>query len=407
MKILSILFMIFITSINLFAIDTNNKYYKNTNIVEINYGAANDSLEGLHDQNNKHLIYINSYNDILFNKYFSITSTINYTNISSKYSYTYDKKYKSEEYFEISELVANIYLTTDDIISAGIFSFKEGAFSEHSRIGAKQSDALMTMYYLVMPGVFYTHHFNSDHKIQIGYAVRNNNLQVEEDRYEHSSDGSDIAFLFTSSTIGKHTIKLNTSYSNVYYGKVGLDSKQDKDDSHKIIKMTMVGIGYEYDDREYTGNLLYSILAYSHTDTDSRKISPTGNTLNNNMLGVNKSFNFSEEKNKNGYSILLGAKKDFDRNLFGLDTYIGAEYFYASKNWLSYTTDQSNSNAYSWGNLGHSYYTYAGVSITPKCKISLNYRYNKYNHKKIPGGTETEITNINLNTMFLRLNYLF
>lgn len=391
MKILLILLI--------FVLQLHSIELKNLNAIEAIYGLNNGTIQGQEiDNSKKHFISVTTYNDIIFNKYFTVTSTLNYTNHDDYYSRSYNIKISKDDYFELSELVFNIYLTPNDVLSTGIFSFKNGAFSEHSRIGLKQSDALMTLYYINMTGAFYTHHFDNNNKVQIGYAGRFNNIYImPEDRYEHSRDGSDILYLFTSHNIDKHTIKFNLSTSNIVYEKIG-----DSSTLSSIGQLSIAGLGYQYDDRDDSGILYYTIAGISQTNFDSTGISPTGESYSR-----GKEFNFDKEDTKYGYSLLLGTKKDYDANLFGMDTYVGLEYFYASKSWVSYTTDSATVGYYSWGHLGHNFKAYTGVNISPKIKLGVTTQAQKITDSKIPGGNESYQINDTQFQYCIRLDLLF
>jgi len=389
--ILMIIFMILSIFNNLIALD-----FKNYNAMEFVTGTSKGKIQGRNYNKQGYFIYINSFNDVYFNQYFFITSTLNYTKHTELYSRAYNKIIQNESYVELSELVINLKLTKDDILSTGIISFKNGVFSEHSRIGLKQSDALMTLYYLNMNGIFYTHYINRDNKIQIGYGKRIDKLYaLPEDRYEHSREGSSVMYLFTSHKFNKHTIKLNVSTSNIMYKKVYSNNVE------KLGRLNIAGLGYQYDDRDDTGNLFYSIFGVSQTKFDSRKISPTGTALSG------PGFKFSEEKSKIGYSILLGMKKDFDAIIFKKDVYVGIEYFHASKKWVSYTTDTQTVGYYSWGHLGNFYKLYTGINITPKLKLGVAFHIEQYNYSKISGGNNYKKIDDKAEQLHFRLDILF
>ena len=353
---------------------------KNLNSVEAIYGTDHGTI---HEQKINsapgYFISLTTYNDIVFSKHFTITSTINYTNYTAHYSRAFNKEFSDDEYFELSELMVNAYITSNNVLSTGIFSFKNGAFSEHSQIEFEKSDALMTLYHMNMTGVFYTHYFNNNNKIQIGYARRIDKIyKLPEDRYDYSRNGSYMTYLFTSHHIGKHTIKLNISTSNLIAQKVGSSSLVN------IGSMSIAGLGYQYDDRDDSGILYYTIAGLNRTNIDSTGLSPTGKSYTN-----GHKFNFGKEDVKYGYSLLLGVKKDYDANFFGMDTYTGLEYFYASKNWTSFAANSATMGQYGWGQLGHTVKVYTGVNITPKIKLGLTAQAQKILYSKIPGGNNS------------------
>jgi hypothetical protein len=282
-------------------------------------------------------------------------------------------------------------------LTVGIISFRNGAYSENTKLGIQRSDALSTMYSLNMFGVFYTHHFNifENTKIQLGYVGRQDNIfSTKEDRYEHTRDGTDMMFIFASSTYNKHSFKFNASRSNVYY-----DNKEEI--TMDFGKHYMAGLGYQYDDRDESGNLLYGILAMSISDFDGTPLSPTGKPLY-----VPERASFSKEGHRRGYSALIGVKKDFDQ-IFGLDLFTGAEYFYASKYWVSYVTDSHTIYEYNRGMLGHTQKIFAGIKITPKFNISVTGMHTRYDYASLLGGTDVRVVDEDDYTMFLKFNLMF
>jgi hypothetical protein len=384
--------MILVICLNLYAVEL-----KNFNKLEFMYGSSSGTVLGNDIEAEGHRIILNTYNDIIFNKYVTINSTINYTSRSEIYSRSYNKIRPAENYFEISELDLNIFITPDDIISVGNFSFKNGVFSEHSTAGLKLSDALMTFYYINMTGVFYTHYINENHKIQFGYGARIDDIyQLPEDRYENSRNGSDIGYLFTKSVIDKHTFRINASVSNIIYEKI-----YDEETLESLGNLYFAGVGYQYDDRDTSGMVYYGIAGVSVTDFDGTEISPTGTALEG------PGINFSDEGKRTGYSVLVGAKKDFDANIFRLDSYFGAEYFYASKHWISYATDLENINAYSWGNLGNTFKVYTGIYVTPKIKLGVTGRYEQIDYAKLSGGNSVTPIDDESFRYCIRLDILF
>jgi len=389
------LIIMLILSIQLFAMS-----FKNYEMVEIVTGSESSIVE-----NNKETKYgtsflINSYNDIIFNKHFTLNSTLNFTKFPTIYSRTYNSIVLKKQFFELSELVLNYHITSNNILSAGLFSFKYGAFSEFTRIGVAQTDSLSTLYYLNLTGLFYTNYYNG-FKTQIGYGLRNKKFKLPEDRYDSAKTGSDIIFLFLSKKINKSSFKLNFGSSKITTEKMTLPFQQN---THKLVnigRLNIGGLGYEYDDREDTGNLYYGILGISETHFNGVKASPINQPLK--LPGV---F-LSNEGKKTGYSLLLGYKKQFDTQLFNKDLYSGIEYFHASKYWMSYTSDKYNVGYYSWGNLGDSYKFYTGVELNPKSKIGIYIQHEHFQYRKLKGGNSVEKIDDYDRRIYLRLDFLF
>ena len=382
--------ILLILCMNLFAIEYSNINYLET----ITGGKQSKYSDQPDDTSAKYYLSFNTYNDFVFNDSFSITSTLNFTSMAGGYSRTRQEYVNSQSYFEVSELAMNYNITPGDIVSLGIFSFKAGAFSEHTKIGMKQSDALMTLYYMNLAGIFYTRHFDDSSKLQIGYASRRYSELIPEDRYDTSRTGSDIMFVFTTNTFGRNTIKFNLSTSQLYHES--LISQKPK----KVGDLIVSGIGYEFDNRDDNGVLIYSILGVSSTLIDGR-------VLVGNKQYIDDKVSFTDEDQRIGYSYLLGAKKDFDNPLFNFDMFIGSEIFYASKYWASYVSDHSNADEYAYSDLGTSLKLYLGGNITPKCKVSIHYKHVNFDYSKKIGGNSIKEINDTDNKLYLRLDLLF
>lgn len=366
--------------------------FKNLNYLQGVLGEIKSS-------NNKYNINrfsVNSYNDFIVNNSLSVTSTLNYTTTSQHYSRSYNRFIQEECFFELSEFMLN-YQYNNNVISIGAFTFKEGKYSEHFKIGLSQSDALMTLYYINMKGIFYTH-YKDNIKYQIGYAFKSEDIYIlTEDRYKNAKEDSDLAYLFITHKINKKLESvLNISTSNITSSAIY---------NPNIIKsigiLTLLGIGLEWNDQANTGKTFYGIAGLSHTIFDSSIL-----TSNNKKVIIpNMSFN---KKNKQiGYSILIGASKSFDNIIYKKTIFINGEYFYASQNWASYVTDSKNFETYGWGHLGHTFKGRVGLEINPTTNLSIIGKYTKFTHKKKIGGNETIILNDFDKTLLIRLDLLF
>jgi len=391
MKLIILLVMLFATFVSA-------NEFKHIDYLEIIFGKTKGTVCDPKNQVSRKLegggynLHLTTYNDYIADSYY-ITSAITFTALTERYSRSYNKKTEAQHFIEVSELSFNYKLTDSDIATIGILSFKKGAFSEFTKSGLRQSEALMTLYYINMPGLFYTKYIN-DYKIQVGYASHTKVELVELDRYEHSREGSDITFLFATKTIDKHTIKFNSSYANIIYDDIS------KKNLEKLGTLINVGLGYVYDDRSDTGNLAYTILAYSQTDFDGTNLAG-GHTIE--APGVN----LSNEGKRSGYSALIGLKKEFDPSWSKKEFFVGTEIFYASKYWVSLVTDEVSTNEYSWGDLGASYKFYTGVAITPKMKLSVNYKYSDFSHQKLKGGNSVIESIASAHKVHFRIDYLF
>ncbi len=387
MNYIFLIFLIFA----IFASNVSASYnFRNYNTVEAIAGKGTIELNSHHKSSYAEGMIFNSYNDFRINKV-AVKCTLNYTNHPANYSITYNEIIPAKTFFELSELYLDYHITSHNVLSIGVFSFKYGAFSEYTRIGIAKSDALTTLYYINIPGVFYT--YNNNFKLQIGYGKRESKYyKLPENRYERSSDGSDILFLFLTT----NNLKFNFSLSKIYY-----DSLQPHkfNQSKKLGTLKLAGIGYHCNDE--FDDLYYSILGVSETKFNGSEISPTGKALHG------KNFNFSDEKRKYGYSFLFGVKKHLLTQFFNKDIFVGYEYFRASKYWTSYTTDLYNVGYYSWGDLGNSHKIYTGIEINPKTKISVFYQYQKRKYMKLKGGNSVKTINDTDTKLYLRLDLLF
>ena len=375
--------------------------YKNTNYLEVVYGTITSSENNGEYIGSRHLIDITTFNDFIFDN-FSITSTIYFSKYSESYSRTYNHIIQEGTQLEFSELALNTFITNDDILTIGLLSFKYGSMSEYSKIGLEQSDALYTMYYLTLPGVFYTHHFDNG-KIQLGYAERTKYELSPTNRYEHTVPGSNIAFLFASKNYLNNDLKFkfNTSISDIVYENIS------GDEDVSLGYLYMFGIGISYDTPDYS---LYGIIAGSKTDFDGTKLTPNEQPL---ILPpgftdpTSPGASFTNEGSRYGYSSFLGAKKINYLPIIKKDIYYGIEYFHSSKYWVSAVTDEYNKDSYSWGDLGNIYKFYTGVSLTPKLNIGINFKYSDINYQKLKGGNAVVKTDQYDKRIYFRLDYLF
>ena len=384
--------LLFIIFFNLYAIDI-----KNFNKFKSCYGNENRTTDNKTFNNDGYLIEFDTYTDITFNDYISINNTLNFTKHSNIQSKTFGETLKSQHFFEISELIFNVYLTPSNIFSIGIFSFKNGAFSEHSGSGIRMSDALTTIYYLNMTGTFFTHHIDENNKIQIGYGKRIDDIyKLPEDRYDDTRNGSDISYLFITNKFKKHNIIFNASTSNIIYEKIS-----NNKELRNFGKMLVTGVGYQYDDLDTSGIIYYGILAGSVSDFDGTVLTPDDKEF------INNNYKFSDEGQQFGYSSLFGIKKEIDSGIFNLDSFIGIEYFYSSPYWISYSVDSLNIDGYGWGNNGNIYKFYAGVNITPKIKLGFVGRYEDLNSVKIPGGNSVKESDDKIFRQYLKLDIVF
>ncbi len=388
--------MIKIIALMIFAINALAFESYHSILIEALYGVKSadytEPNNEVHEDESKYFTSVNSYNDFIFDG-FSITSTLNFTTRSSGYSRIYHEVIGESYFFEVSELAFNYSLTDEDIVSLGVFSLKNGQFSEHTKIGMEQTDSLMTLYYLNLAGAFYTRHFENS-KVQFGYAAKTNLGLLSNDRYDTSTAGSDITFLFTTTKINKHKLVFNISTSQLYH-------ETNNQESKKLGDLAISGIGYEYNDLGETGNLLYSIFGLSKTHIDSLPFSPTGKPY------VNDSVSLTAEPERFGYSLLLGAKREYDSFIFSKDIFTGIEYFYASKYWASYVTDRASADEYTFGDLGHSFKIYSGIDITPKFKISMHYRHTQVNYNKKIGSNVPIVVDNQENKFYIRTDILF
>lgn len=375
--------------------------YKNTNYIEVVSGTAKGTTfnskknENVALEGSGYNIHLTTYNDYYWDRFF-VTSALSFSAFTKKYSRTYNKPAPDQHFVEISEASVNYKFTDNDIGTIGILSFKKGAFSEYTKSGLRQAEGLMTLYYLNMPGIFYTKYIN-DYKIQIGYAAHTSCDLIAKNRYEHSQEGSDIAFLFASKTYNKQTIKVNISHAKIMYNTVQSFAKKDIEE---LGILDNIGIGYVYDDRDQTGNLFYTIAAVSQTKFD-------GTALTNNTPIEAPGVKLSKEDARIGYSLLLGVKKDIDGFIGTKEGFIGSEIFYASKYWVSLVTDEVSTNEYAWGDIGTSYKVYTGISLSPKIKTSINYRYSNFDYQKLKGGNSVQAVDTHEHTVYIRLDYLF
>jgi hypothetical protein len=391
----------FIFSLIIFLPSLKAFEYKNSNYLEFIYGNASISNSENNYANPHYLIDITTFNDITFD-YFSITSTLYFSGSTDNYSRTYNHEVLEENHLEFSEFAFNGFITKNDILTIGLLSFKHGSLSEYSKIGLIQSDALYTMYYLTMPGIFYTHHITNG-KIQIGYSQRTKYEISPTNRYEHTAPGSDIAFLFGSKNYLNNNLKFkfNASVSDITYTNL------DETDDVSLGNLYMVGLGVSYDTINYS---VYGILASSVTDFDGTKL-----TLDGNELILPPGYTdpdspgtaLTDEGYRYGYSIFLGAKKIHYIPSIKKDIYFGTEYFYASKYWVSAVTDEYNKDSYSWGDLGNTYKIYGGISITPKLNTSINFKYSDINYQKLKGGNSVIESDLIDKRLYLRLDYIF
>lgn len=385
--------IIAIAVISLFASNIFSAELKTSNMVSLVYinGSSKIGDEVVSGDYSK--ICIQSFNDIIFNNLFNITSTITFINHSEVYGRSYNSVILEESYYEISEFMLNFNLTKKSVLSLGIFNFKNSKFSEYKSIDLVNSDALLTLYYLQFPGIIYTNHLENN-RFHLGYARRFKNFPIE-DRYEHSTEGSDLLYAFDTINYKNFETTFNASTSLIKYNSLADETIQD------LGRLSLFGVGLRLDNSDTTGESYYGIGAVSITDFDGTSISPTGKELSG------PSYNFSDEDSRDGYSLLLGYNKIFDDVLFDRSLSITAEYFYASKYWVSYVADTDNLYNYSWGRLGHTIQLSNRIELYDDLTVNLMYGYSKIDYKKLSGGNSViEVDDYDKGFM-LTLYYLF
>ena len=402
-KYIKILFSITLI-FNILVLDCKAFEYKNINYLDVVYGTGTSSINNNEYVNPRYITDLTTFNDFIFDN-FSITSTIYFSGYTESYSRTYNHPVPAGNSLEFSELALNLFLTKNDILTTGLISFKHGSLSEYSKIGLEQSDALYTLYYLTLPGVFYTHHYGKFNagKFQIGYARRTKYNISSRNKYEHTAPGSNIFFLFASKNFlnNKLKIKFNASISDIYYDNL------NRTDYASLGNLYLNGLGLSYDEVNYS---VYGIIASSITDFDGTNLTPDGQPLilpPGYVSPTSPGTSLTKEGYKYGYSIFLGVKKINYIPKLKKDIYYGMEYFYASKYWVSAVTDEYNKDSYSWGDLGNIYKIYTGISISPKINTSINFKYSDIKYLKLHGGNSVIKTNQYDKRFYLRIDYLF
>jgi hypothetical protein len=283
--------------------------YKNLNYLEFLYGSGTIPEYNNKYSNASYMLDLTTFNDFIFDN-FSITSTIYFSGYTESYSRTYNHVVPEGNNLEFSELALNTFLTKNNILTIGLISFKHGSLSEYSKIGLEQSDSLYTLYYITLPGIFYTYHGSNNWKIQVGYTKRSKYNISKQNEYEHTVPGSDMSFLFLSKNYLNNNLKFkfNSSISNIVYNKLNGTT------SASLGYLYLAGLGISYDNPDYS---IYGILAGSKTDFDGTNLTSDGQPLIippgfNNPLCNGASF--TDEGSRYGYSIFLGIKKNILRS---------------------------------------------------------------------------------------------
>lgn len=368
------------------------KEFQNINYFEGTVGSIVNNTNGTRTMDTGYNFDFTTFNDLSFDK-FSITSTIYFSKYSKTYSTSCSEEIKAGYFIELEELILSYYLDKSNVLSGGLASFKKGSLSNYSKIALDQSEVLYTLYYLTEPGIFYTHYIENG-KIRIGYLKKLSDKIIAENRYDQTSVGTNTKFLVISKSFLNNNLKIifNGSITNLKY--LNLATKKSSD----FGKLYLSGIGVSYDQQNYS---LYGILGISSSKLDGRSLTPGHITL------VTPDLSFTNEKQKNGWSSLIGIKKINYIPKIKKDVFYGFEYFHASKYWLSAVSDKFNLDSYPRGLIGNIYKQYDGISLNPKLKVSLNFEYYDLNYHRLVGGNSVKPINTKMYRSFLRIDYLF
>jgi len=345
------------------------------------------------------LCSLNLYGEIATN----ISGNIEYSNINTETTYNngdskqyninrLDTTVNVDTYFDSSKFVVSIgYLGTDsdvynnvvqkDItplkvlyinefyyttnisehltVSIGEFTFRKGTFYEHSYTGDKVGNGLYNIIDVNLQGGLVSC-ITENHVISIGRMYFDKYGKSFYDYGEVNPELSYDSYKGTNVDMLIHKYNKDELYieTNIY------DMEQVVNGS-PIINTKALGVGISYDNTDNSGILYYSILTKTKSTGDTTSLSPIFVPYKSDKIHFDKF-------RSNGYSYLLGVKKELDNVIYGKDMTIGFTYTDRSKGYHSLLAG-SPMSPMSYSDVGKFYNVNTGLKLNKDTVINLMY----------------------------------
>lgn len=312
-----------------------------------------------------------------------------YFKTSKMYNSTHSAIMNPIEVYYINELSLTYLLVDNLTVTVGALPFKNGTFSEYSFANDKNGNGLLLADSQILEGAFLSYKrgdlitslgyveknmfFENEYNlIEPGESIFNKNLSKDKkDYYDYTKSGG--VFLISKYEKGKHRLELNLFNANIV-----LDKK-------KLGTMDLEGIGYSYDDTEYSGNLFYGVFMYSHLNGDS-------SVFNNGVTVSTPDVYFGKVKSQ-GSQFLLGYKYTFDLDFMKKEMSFDTEYARTNNGYVSFNMGTPFSG-YGYGAVGDTYNSVITLMYDKNLQFKLRYYLHNSNGYKIKYGGITKTTKL-------------
>ena len=331
----------------------------------------------MEDKSGSRIDIVVNYDKIIGKDKFTLSQ--GYFRSPKMYNILYGDRLKPISMYYINELSYEKVIFDNLSITGGVLPFKNGTFQEHSFTGDISGNGLMLSGYQNVNGLFLSYKYKNFLNI-IGYSVKDLLIQTEYNlngsspvvttssgSYDYKGSGG--VFLISKYNEGKHTVELN--YFNV----------DIQINDNKLVNNSLYGIGYSWDDTEYTGNLFYGILMYSRVKGNSK-------SLNDGNEYIRDDIHFGPI-NTTGYQYLLGYKYIHDLDWFKREVFFNVEYVKTEPGFLSLSVGKPFS-AYSSGALGVIYNFSVGVNYDKHLTFKGRYCMYKSDGNRVATGGVSE-----------------
>jgi hypothetical protein len=258
------------------------------------------------------------------------------------------------------------YTIGDTTYGAGLLPFSNSFPMQYKTDYLQDGEGLSIISDLEPLAAFMIHYFSDTHRMLLGIGMIDTTIIPAGD-YVNENMIDKTYGLFLTQTLTYDTIQIinDIKYSQMYYEK-----KHGGD-------LFSAGTGIAWDDAEYSGWSIYNLFAISYYKNNSTNIK---NEMLSDMPQVtpgvlnkfSSSFHFDDQTYK-GAANLIGVRKDFD--LFGIDTFLTAEWFHTFDDWESVNKGsiyQANTK-YISNIRDNAYYITLGLRLWDASMFRINY----------------------------------
>ena len=223
-------------------------------------------------------------------------------------------------------------------VGAGILPLSQSFYSKTSSDFVKEGEGLTLLQDIDLPGLFLKYNegnnINNSNKIYTILIFSKDNKNVPTNKYKNKHKrNNDYIFLINSISHKKFRFISEVIFSKEYYDKNYLGNSY------------VAGTSINYDDTEYSGINLYAVIGAS------------------------------KYKKYNGWSFVVGARKDFD--IFKKDMFVHEEFFKPFDHWYSHNSGNLQENNY---NEVYNIYNFSttstlGIQLRDNVLLTLDYSY--------------------------------